>query len=79
MDCRTQGFPIHHLLLELAQTHAQRVCDAIQPTHPLLSPFPAFNLAQHRGLFQLVSSLHQAVQVIGVSAPAPGLPMNTKD
>ena len=28
-------------------------CDAIQPSHPLLSPSPpAFNLSQHQGLFQ---------------------------
>ena len=37
------GFPIHHQLLELAQTHVHWVSDAIQPSHPLLSPSPAFN------------------------------------
>ena len=47
------GFSIHHKLLELAQTHAHQVSDAIQPSHPLLSPSsPAFNIAQHQGLFQ---------------------------
>ena len=35
MDCSTPGFPVHHLLPELAQTRAHRVCDAIQPSHPL--------------------------------------------
>ena len=39
-------------LLELAQTHAHQVGDAIQPSHPLSSPSPAFNLSQHQGLFQ---------------------------
>ena len=34
------GFPVHHQLLELAQTHVHRVGDAIQPSHPLLSPSP---------------------------------------
>ena len=30
-----------------------RVGDAIQPSHPLLSPSPpTFNLSQHQGLFQ---------------------------
>ena len=40
MDCRAPGFPVHHQLLELAQTHVHRVSDAIQPSHPLLSPSP---------------------------------------
>ena len=40
-------------LPEPAQTHARRVGDAIQPSHPLSSPSPpAFNLSQHQGLFQ---------------------------
>ena len=44
MDCSMPGFPVHHQLLELAQTHAYRVGDGIQPSHPLLSPSPpAFN------------------------------------
>ena len=51
------GFPVHHQLPELAQTHVHRVDDAIQPSHPLSSPSPpAFNLSQHQGLFQWVSS-----------------------
>ena len=57
MDCSMPGFPVHHQLLELPQTHVHRVGDAIQPSHPLSSPFPpAFNLSQHQGLFQWVSS-----------------------
>ena len=45
MDCRLPGFFVHHHLPELAQTHVHRVCDAIQPSHPLSSPSPpAFNL-----------------------------------
>ena len=39
MDCRMPGLPVHHRLPELAQTHVHRVGDAIQPSHPLLSPF----------------------------------------
>ena len=35
MDCSTPGFPVHHQLLELAQTHVHQVGDAIQPSHPL--------------------------------------------
>ena len=53
MDCSTPGFPVHHQLLELAQTHVHRVRDAIQPSHPLSSPSPpTFNLSQHCGLFK---------------------------
>ena len=53
MDTSMPGFPVHHQLLELAQTHVHQVGDAIQPCHPLSSPSPpAFNLSQHQGLFQ---------------------------
>ena len=45
------GFPVHHQLPELAQTHVHQVSDAIQPPHPLSSPSPpTFSLSQHRGL-----------------------------
>ena len=53
MDCSMPGFPVHHQLLELAQTHAHRVGDAIQPSHPLSTPsLPACNLSQHQGLWR---------------------------
>ena len=49
LDCSTPGFPVHHQLLELAQTHVHQVSDAIQPSHLLLSPSPpAFNLSSIR-------------------------------
>ena len=51
MDWSTPGFPIHHQLPQVVQTHGLRVCDAIQPSHPLSSPSPAFSLSQHQGLF----------------------------
>ena len=64
-DCRTPGFPVHHQLLELTQTHVNCVGGAIQPSHPLLSPSPpAFNLSQHQGLFQWVNSSHQVAKVL---------------
>ena len=60
MECSTPGFPVHHQLPELAQTHVHRISDAIQSSHPVLFPIPsAFNLFQHQGLFQGVSSSHQ--------------------
>ena len=47
MDCSTPGFPVHHQLLELAQTCVHEITDAIQSSHPLLSPSPlAFNISQ---------------------------------
>ena len=76
-DCNMPVFAVHHLLPELAQTHVHRFSDAIQPSHPLLSPSPpAFNLSQHQGLFQWVSSLHQVAKA---SASASVLSMNIQD
>ena len=40
MDCSMPGFPVHHQLPELTETHVHWVGDAIQPTHPLSSPSP---------------------------------------
>ena len=49
----TPGFPVHHQLLELAQTHVHQVGDAIQPSYPLSSPsLTAFNLTQHQSPLQ---------------------------
>ena len=39
MDCSMLGFPVHHWLLELAQTHVHWVDDVIQPFYPLVTPF----------------------------------------
>ena len=65
MDCSTPGLLVHQQLPELAQTHVHWVGDAIQPSHPLLSPSPpAFNLSQHQGLFQWVRSSHQVAKVL---------------
>ena len=76
MDCSTPGLPVHHHLLEFAQTHAHRVSDAIQPSHPLSSPSPpAFNLSQHQGL-AMSQFFETGGQNIGVSASASVLPLN---
>ena len=65
MDCSTPGFLVLHCLLELTQTHVQWADDAIQPSHPLSSPSPpTFNLSQHQGLFQWVSSSHQVAKLL---------------
>ena len=64
MDCRTPGRAVHHQLPLFTQTYVHWVGDAIQLPLLLssLSP-PAFNLSQHQGLFQWVSSLHQVAKV----------------
>ena len=65
MDCSMPGHPVHHQLLEFTQTHVHWVGDAIQPSHPQSSPSPtAFNLSQHQGLFQWLSSSHQVAKVL---------------
>ena len=64
MNYSMQGLPVLHNLWEFAQTHVHWVSDAIQPSHPLSSPSPAFNLSQHQGLFQLVSSSYQVAKVL---------------
>ena len=65
MDCSTPGFPVLHDLPEFAQTHVRWFSDAIQPSQPLSPPSPpAFNLSQHQGLFQWVSSLYQVAKVL---------------
>ena len=76
MDCSTPDCPVFHYF-EFAQTHAHWVDDTIQPSHPLSSPSPpAFNLSQHQGLFQRVSSLHQLTKVLEFQLSASVLPMN---
>ena len=65
MDCSMPGFPVHHKLLKLAQTHVHQISDVIQPSHPMSFPSPpAFNLSQHQGLLQGVSSLHLVGKVL---------------
>ena len=77
MDCSTPGFPVHHQLQELAQTHVHLVSDAIQLSHPLLSPSPpAFNLSQHHS-FPVSQLFISGGQSIGASASV--LPMNIQD
>ena len=65
MNCSTPGLPVHHQLPEFMQTQVHRVSDAIQPSHPLLSPSPpAPNPSQHQSLFQWVSSSHEVAKVL---------------
>ena len=58
MDCSTPGFPVLHYLPELAQTHVHRVSDAIQPSHPLSSPFLLPSIFPSIRVFSNESVLH---------------------
>ena len=65
MNRSKPGLPVHHQLSEFTQTHVHRVCDAIQPSHPLSSPSPpALNHSQHQSLFQWVNSSHEVAKVL---------------
>ena len=80
MDHSISSFPIHHHLPELAQTHVHQVSDAIQPSHPLLSPSPsAFSLSQNQGLTPVSQFFTAGGQSIGDSASTSVLAMNIQD
>ena len=65
MSRSTPGLPVHHHLREFTQTQVHRVGDAIQPSHPLSSPFPpAPDPSQHHSLFQWVNSSHEVARVL---------------
>ena len=64
MNRSMPGLPVHHKPPEFTQTHAHRVGDAIQPSHPLSSTSPAPNPSQHQGLFQRVNSSHEVAKVL---------------
>ena len=67
MNQSTPGLPVHYQLPEFTQTHVHRVSDAIQPSHPLLSPsLPAPNPSQHQGHFQWANSSHEVAKVLEI-------------
>ena len=78
IDCST-GFPVHHQLPEPTQTHVHRVSDAIQPPHPLSSPFPPPSIFPRIRVFPISQFFTSSGQSIGVSASTSVLPMNIQD
>ena len=77
MDCSKPGFPVHHQLPEPTQAHVCHVGDAIEVSRPLSYPSPpAFDLSQHQGLFQSISSLHQVAKALEFQLY---IPMNIQD
>ena len=77
LDCSTPGFPVHHKLSELTQTHVCSVGNAIQPFHSLSFPSLTFNLFQIQGLFPVSQFFASGGQ--GIGALASVLPMNIQD
>ena len=76
----TTGFPVRHQLPESTQTHVHRVSDAIQPSHPLLSPSPpAPQSLPASGSFPMSQLFVSGGQSTGLSASTSVLPMNTQD
>ena len=75
IDCSRPDFPVFHYLLEFAQTHVHWISDAIQPSHLLSPPSPAFNLSQHQS-FPVSWLFASGGQSIGTSASALVLPVN---
>ena len=58
MDCSTPGLPLHHQLPEFTQTPVHQVSDAIQPSHPLLSPLLPPSIFPSIRVFSSESVLH---------------------
>ena len=65
LSCSTPGFPVLHNFPEFAQTltHQSRWCHPTTSSSVAPSP-PAFNLSQHQGLFQWISSLHHVAKAL---------------
>ena len=76
VDCSAPGFPVHHQLPELAQTHVHRVSDAIQPSHTLSSLFLLPSIFPSIRVFLMSQFFASGGQSIGVSASASILLMN---
>ena len=73
------SLPVHQQLLEFTQTHVYRVGDAIQPSHPMLSPSPHPQSCPESWSFPMSQLFTSGGQSIGVSASTSVLPMNTQD
>ena len=76
MDCSKPGFPVHHHLPELAQTHVHWVHDAIQLSGPLSPLFSCLQSFPASGCFLMCQFFTSGGQSIGASTSASFLPMN---
>ena len=79
MNRSTPGLSVHHQLLEFTETHVHWVSDAIQSSHPLLSPSPpAPSPSQHQSLFQWVNSSHEVAKVLELQLQHHSLQRNPR-
>ena len=62
MDCSSPGFPVHHQLWELAQTHVHWVHGAIQPSHPLCMKYLSL---------RLLPSIFPSIRVFSIESILP--------
>ena len=79
IKCRTPGFPVHHQLLKLTQTHVHRVSDASTISSsviPFSSHLQCFLASESFPVSQFFASGGQS---IGVSGSASVLPVNIQD
>ena len=65
LDCSTPGLPVHHQLLELAQTHVHQVSEAIQPSHPLSPRLTSCSQSFPASVCFLISQLFVALKAGG--------------
>jgi len=79
MDCSTSGFPVHHQLPEITQTHVHQVGDANQPSHSLLSLSPQTSVVPASGSFPISQFFASVGQSTRALASASVLPMNIQD
>ena len=79
MDCSISGFPVLHHLPELAQTHVYWVCDAIQPSHSIVTFSSCLQSFLASGSFPMSQLFSWGGQITGASALASFLPKNTQD
>ena len=80
MDCSTPGFPVHHQLLELTQTHVHWVSDAMQPSYSPVAPFySCLQSFPASASFLMSQFFASGGESIGASASASGLPMTIQD
>ena len=79
MNRSTPGLPVYHQLPEFTQTHAHRVSDAIQPSHPLSSLLLLPPIPPSIRVFPMSQFFAWGGQSVGVSASPSVLAMNTQD
>ena len=79
MYCSTAGFPVQHQPLEVTQTHVDRLGDARQSSHPLLSLLLLPSVFSSIRVFSMGQLFVSGGQSFGVSHSQSVLPKNIQD